>query len=436
MDKRIWTVATLIAGLALSAVPATAEELTILWADWDPANYLQELANLYAAETGVIVKVETTPWPDFQTKAFLEFNAHSDAYDLVVGDSQWVGTGATQGHYVELTDFVKTHRLTETMTPASMTYYSEYPRGSGRYWSVPLESDAIGWAYRRDWFEDAQEMASFQTRYGYALAPPQTWQQLRDIAEFFYRPGAKPPRYGVALYTETTADGLAMGYTTALYSYGGALGDYATCAVDGVVNAPTAIEALEAYKELYGFMPPGWSNAASTENNLAITANLAAMSMNYFAFFPSLINPAVNPNATVTGFFVNPAGPTGERYSALGGQGISVVAYSRKQQAALRFLEWLVREDTQQKWADFGGYTADAAILKSAKFRNATPYNEAFFESMFVVKDFWAEPYYAELLDQMNRRLGPFMGSDTVSAKDALDGLASDWTATIAKRGC
>jgi hypothetical protein len=36
----------------------------------------------------------------------------------------------------------------------------------------------------------------------------------------------------------------------------------------------------------------------------------------------------------------------------------------------------------------------------------------------------------------MNRRLGPFMGSDTVSAKDALDGLASDWTATIAKRGC
>jgi multiple sugar transport system substrate-binding protein len=90
---------------------------------------------------------------------------------------------------------------------------------------------------------------------------------------------------------------------------------------------------------------------------------------------------------------------------------------SRKQQAALRFLEWLVRDDTQQKWADFGGYTADAAILKSAKFRNATPYNEAFFESMFVVKDFWVEPCYAELLDQMNRRLGPFLGSDTVSAK-------------------
>ena len=37
-------------------------------------------------ETGVKVTVETTPWPDFQTKAFTEFNAKGGAYDMVVGD--------------------------------------------------------------------------------------------------------------------------------------------------------------------------------------------------------------------------------------------------------------------------------------------------------------------------------------------------------------
>src|SRR3954471_8344212 len=84
---------------------ARAEELTILWAEWDPANYLQELVNEYAAETGAKVTVETTTWPDFQTKAFTEFNAHGNSYDLVIGDSQWLGEGSTQGHYVELTDF-------------------------------------------------------------------------------------------------------------------------------------------------------------------------------------------------------------------------------------------------------------------------------------------------------------------------------------------
>ncbi len=36
-----------------------------------------------------------------------QWAAKSDTYDMVVGDSQWVGQGATQGHYVDLTEFMK-----------------------------------------------------------------------------------------------------------------------------------------------------------------------------------------------------------------------------------------------------------------------------------------------------------------------------------------
>ena len=49
------------AAIALSAPAASSQELTIFWAEWDPANYLQELVNEYEAETGVVVTVETTP---------------------------------------------------------------------------------------------------------------------------------------------------------------------------------------------------------------------------------------------------------------------------------------------------------------------------------------------------------------------------------------
>ena len=86
-------------GAASRSPPATAsaEELTIFWAEWDPANYLQELVNEYTAETGVTVTVETTPWPDFQTKAFAEFNAKGDAYDMVVGDFAVAGRGLDRG---------------------------------------------------------------------------------------------------------------------------------------------------------------------------------------------------------------------------------------------------------------------------------------------------------------------------------------------------
>jgi multiple sugar transport system substrate-binding protein len=428
----------LLAGTAIAlaggAMAQDKPELTIFWAEWDPANYLQELVNEYPDAT---ITVETTPWGDFQTKAFAEFNAQGDAYDMIVGDSQWLGAASTAGHYVELTDFVQEHNLTEVMAPATMTYYSEYPKDSGRYWSVPAEGDAVGWSYRKDWFEDPAEMAAFKEKYGYDLAPPKTWAELRDIAEFFHRPDANPPRYGIAIYTQDDYDGLAMGFENALFSYGGELGNYQTCEVQGIVNSDKAVQALEAYRELYQFTPPNWGDTFFQENNQAITEGLAAMSMNYFAFFPALINPSINPNAEVTGFFANPAGPNGEQFAALGGQGISIVAYSDKQEESKKFLEWFIQDDVQQRWAELGGYTAHAATLESEEFRNATPYNEAFYQTMFIVKDFWAVPFYADLLLQLNQRVHPFVVGGEGTAKETLDALAADWEATIeANGGC
>ena len=410
---------------------AFAQELTIFWAEWDPANYLQELANEYEAETGVKVTVETTPWSDFQTKAFTEFNARGSAYDMVVGDSQWIGAASEAGHYVDLSDFFAKHNLTETMAPATVQYYAEYPQKSGKYWSIPAEGDAVGWSYRKDWFEDPAEMAAFKEKYGYDLAAPVDWKQLRDIAEFFHRPDEN--RYGVAIYTDNSYDALVMGVENAIFSYGGELGDYATYAVDGIINSDQNVKALEAYRELYQFTPPGWAKTFFVENNQAITENLAAMSMNYFAFFPALVNEASNPNAKNTGFFANPAGPGGEQFAALGGQGISIVSYSENQEEAFKFLEWFVKDETQKKWAELGGYTCNTAVLESAEFQNATPYNKAFYETMFKVKDFWATPEYAELLIQMNQRIYPFITAGEGSAKDALDALAGDWKATFEK---
>ncbi len=430
------TITGVIAGIGLSLACSTsvlAQELTIFWAEWDPANYLQELVNEYEAETGVRVTVETTPWSDFQTKAFTEFNAKGSAYDMIVGDSQWLGAASTGGHYVDLTDFFKKHNLGEVMAPATVKYYAEYPGNSGKYWAVPAEGDAVGWSYRKDWFEDPKEMEAFKAKYGYDLDVPKDWKQLRDIAEFFHRPDEK--RYGVAIYTDNSYDAMAMGFENALFSFGAELGDPVTYKVDGIVNSEKAVAALEAYKELYSFTPPGWAKTFFVENNQAITEGLAAMSMNYFAFFPALLNEATNPHAKNTGFFANPAGPDGDQFAALGGQGISIVSYSKNQEEAFKFLEWFIKDDVQKRWAELGGYTAHAKTLSSDEFRNATPYNEAFYQTMFKVKDFWAVPEYAELLQQLNQRVYPYIVGDQGTAKETLDSLAGDWKATFTKYG-
>jgi multiple sugar transport system substrate-binding protein len=428
---------TLGTAMALSGAfhtAAQAEELTIFWAEWDPANYLQELVNLYTAETGVTVTVQTTPWPDFQTKTFAEFNAKGDAFDMVVGDSQWTGAGSTGGHYVDLTDFYAKHKVLDSMAPATVKSYAEYPGNSGKYWSIPLEGDAAGWAYRKDWFEDPKEMEAFKAKYGYDLGVPKDYKQLRDIAEFFHRPDEK--RYGIAIYTDNSYDAMLMGIESTIFSYGGELGDYSTYKVDGILNSPKNAEALEMYKQLYGFTPPNWGKAFFQESNQAITENLAAMSLNFFAFFPALANKASNPNADVTGYFANPAGPGGAQHAALGGQGISIVSYSKKQEASMKFLEWFIKEETQKKWAELGGYTCNKAVLESEAFRKATPYNEAFYQTMFIVKDFWAVPEYAELLTQINNHTYPYVISgEGGSAQAVLDNVAKDWNETFKKYG-
>jgi multiple sugar transport system substrate-binding protein len=159
------------------------------------------------------------------------------------------------------------------------------------------------------------------------------------------------------------------------------------------------------------------------------------MSMNYFAFLPALLNESTNPHAKNTGFFANPPGPDGDQYAALGGQGISIVSYSQNQEEAFKFLQWFIKDETQKRWAELGGYTANKATLESAEFQNATPYNKAFYETMFKVRDFWALPEYAELLDEGQQGLYDFVVNGNGTAQEALDKLAATWVESLKTAG-
>ncbi len=420
----------LLANLAWAQV----DTLNIWWAEWDPANYLQQLVNEYGEETGVTVNVVQTPWGSYYDRVAAEWAAQGTAFDLVVGDSQWLGQGVTEGHYLELTDFMNSNGITETVTPATLTYYGEYPQGGGQYYAYPTEGDANGFAYRRDLFENPDEMAAFEAQYGYALAVPETWAQLRDIAEFFTRPDAG--LYGVGVYTQVDYDAITMGFENVLFSYGADWKDENN-EVLGVINSEEAVGALELYKELYSFSPPGTTNAFFAEMNDLFINGQAAMIMNYFAFFPALDNAEINPYQDVTGYFSMPEGPTGERFAALGGQGMSVNAYvdETRQQAALDFLSWFAQQEVQARWAELGGYTCNIAVLESEAFLNQTPYNRAFAESMTFVKDFWNIPEFGQLLEPAQRYLHAFVVGGEGSAQEALDGMAFEQDEVLIESG-
>jgi multiple sugar transport system substrate-binding protein len=400
------------------------EEINIFWAQWDPADFLQEIGNMYEEETGIKVNVIQEPWGSFGDVFFAEMAAQGTSYDMVIGDSQWLGQATTQGHYVDLTEFMDSNSLTDSVTEATLTYYGEYPPSSGTYWAFPTEGDANGWAYRKDLFEDPDEMAAFEAEYGYPLDVPETMAQLKDIAEFFTRPD--DGLYGLAIYTQADYDGLTMGFQNMLFPFGGDWSDE-NFNPDGAINSADSVAALEFYRELYDCCQgPGLSNAFFAEVNDAFIGGQVAMQMNYFAFFPALVNPEVNPYAADTGYFVNPAGPNGDRFASLGGQGISVISYidEERKQAALDFIKWFGQDDIQQEWAALGGFSANKAVLASDEFLAVAPFNAAFAETMGIVKDFYNIPVYGELLRVAQDEMGAYVVGGEGTAQEAMDKVA------------
>ncbi len=438
--------------------------VTIWWAQWEPAEGLQELGDEFAAETGIDVKVHQIGWPAYQDQVFLNFGNRTTDFDIVVGDSQWlgrrevpdpyyggergfeplpgilgdrgqsrraerehrqwIGRGATKGLYLELTDWIGEAVDMDTIHPLAVRYLCEYPPGSGRYYAAPCETDAVGFAYRRDWFEDPAERAAFRERYGRELAVPETWEEFREVAEFFTRPDQK--RYGCALLTGRGYDSLTMGFQHFLWDWGARWGDRETFRVQGHVNSPRAVEGLTFMKELMPFAPEGATNFDYSNTLQAFMNGSVAMAMDYFAFFPGIV--ADEEMGEKAGFFMVPQ-RDGVRYVSLGGQGMSISAKisPQRQELARKFIAWFCRTETQRKWITKpAGFTANTEILAGEAFRSAAPYNEPFARSMDHLRDFWNVPEYNELLAVSQRYVGEAL--DGVKSPDeALDALADDY---------
>ena len=429
----------LAVGMIGTATPALADghgtDLTLCWAAWDPANALVELSKDFEEQSGHTMNFEFVPWPNFADRMLNELNSGGQLCDLMIGDSQWIGGGAENGHYVQLNAFFdETGIDMGDFADAAVYAYSTWPKGSENYYALPAMGDALGWFYRKDWFEDPEIQTSFEAEVGRPLAEPTTQRELLETAQFFQdREIDGETRYGAAIFTERGSEGITMGVTGALYPFGFSYetepGSYD---MDGAVNSAEAIEALEFYKEFYDTAtPPGYSDSYMAESLDAFKSGQVALAQNWFAFFPGL---AADPDLQGRiDFFVNP--PQNTDGSALGGQGISVVAYSDKQDAALEYIEWFAQPEVQQRWWELGGYPVAKSVIEADDFADSAPFAGDFLVAMGQVKDFWQEPAYAELLLAMQKRVHDYVVAGQGTAEEALNALMEDWTEVFEDEG-
>jgi len=411
------------------ATPAK-QALTIWWAQWDPAVGLQELGKDFERETGVAVTVQQIPWSTYQDQVFLNFGNKQTDFDIVVGDSQWIGRGASKGLYLDLSDWAKASVKLAELNATALKYLCEYPTGSGKLFALPCETDAVAFAYRKDWFADATEQAAFKAKHNRDLAPPQTWEEFRDVAAFFTRPEQK--RYGCALLTGRGYDSLVMGFQNLFWAFGGSWGDAATFATEGHVNSPGAVAALGFMKELVALSPPGGADMDYGKVMEVFRNGSVAMSMDYVAFFPGLSKDMGDK----VGYFAMPA-KDGKRAISLGGQGFSVSSKvaPAQQELAKRFIAWFLQKNVQEQWITKpAGFTANQAILVSPEFRAKTPYNGPLADSMDHLQDFWNVPVYNELLSAAQRLIGEAIDGKS-EPKAALDALAKEHAVILKDAG-
>jgi len=423
-------------GLATGAAQAQSKQLTLCWAAWDPANALVELSKDFTAQTGIQMKYEFVPWPNFAQRMLNELNSKGKLCDLLIGDSQWIGSAATEGHYIKLNEFFDKNgiKMSDFM-PATVEGYSTWPKGTKNYWALPAMGDAVAFTYRKDWFARPELQKEFKAKHGRDLAAPKTWDEFKQVGQFFQNRTIDGKKvYGAALYTERGSEGITMGVTNTLYAYGMQY-ENPKKAYDmkGFINSPEAVAGLKFYKDLYDCCtPPGHANAYMTEDLDSYKSGQVAMQMNFIAFFPGI---AKDPNVggEKTGFFAMPKARIAA--AQLGGQGISVVKYSDKKDMALEYVKWFAQPSVQQKWWDSGGFSCHNAVLAKPGFDKSTSYAPVFLDSMKIVKDFWQEPSYAQLLLAMQKRTHDYVVAGKGSPQEALDGLLKDWTEVFKEDG-
>lgn len=397
--------------------------MRILYAQWDPGNAVAKVASGYEAATGGEVKVEADLLsPDLWYQKWLAAaQAHEYVWDLMVIDSQWLGMAVDGGHIVDLTDKLKGKPFVQGIPEKLRQYYMADPTFSGKIWSVPVEADLEVLIYRKDLFENPEKKAAFKKKYGYELIVPDTWDQLRDAAEFFNDP--KNNFYGFITKWGKTYDVITWDFNQILWAFGGDYWDPVTKKAEGYINSPIAVKAMEFYKGLTKFAPPGWPDSDFNTTIQNMNQGLVAMAIEWSSFAPSVTDPKDSKVYDKVGFAVIPKGPTG-RFVSLGGQPMTISAYSPYQDKALKFIEWFFQEPQLWVYAEARGHPAYTSILSSERFWKILPQNKVLWESVPYARDIWNIPVYPELLEASQELLNDAVRG-TKPIKQALYELAA-----------
>ncbi|MFK7967313.1 MAG: extracellular solute-binding protein [Burkholderiaceae bacterium] len=218
----------------------------------------------------------------------------------------------------------------------------------------------IYWA-RNDLLTHPDEMAAFEAKYGYPLAPAKTTQEFLDIGEFFTRKAGeklagealKTDFYGVLHEGITGGATLVSVWENMLKNFGGGLFD-----ANGApaFDSPENIAALSFWAKMWAFSPPGQAEYSLVDVPTVMGNGIAAQAIAYSDFVLGVDKPGSSPLAgkfTYAGIPTNPDF-SGPRSAGSEPSGIVINKASKNKEATYLFMQWMIEESTQKMLIEAG----------------------------------------------------------------------------------
>jgi multiple sugar transport system substrate-binding protein len=242
-----------------------------------------ELKELIERETGLKLKIDVIPPENLHEKQLAFFLSGSSEYDLLEIYPTWIGEYAESMFIDNLDDLYKKYGReidTSDYIEGAQVGFDKY---QGSWYAIPYDGDVNLFYYRKDLFDDAKNKSDFKRKYGYTLAAPESWEEVRDMAEFFT--GRQPGLYGfgtLALKTWWAVDYWANVYRNRLHADGvrfenGLVNDNGKIEL----NKSAFVAANDFYMDLMKFSPPGILSWGYPESKEGLGNGTVAMTMQW-----------------------------------------------------------------------------------------------------------------------------------------------------------
>ena len=398
---------------------------------------LDSIKDQFTKEFGYKVVLHKFEFQTVQDKTILDFTGKRGFYDCIMGIYYNLGKYSENNFILPFDRFMDDSRLRDSKVNLDQFFkpildVSCYYRG--RLMGLPFSGQCMFLWFRKDLFEHPDEQRDFGKRYGYSLPLPSadraiTWKQYQDLAEFFTRKkGARlagrtldKDFYGTCLQGKRHPSSWYE-FTNFIYSFGGEI----TINGKPALNSPAVLEALNYYRGLKRFSPPGVAQFTWDDALASMQQDRVAMEIMWADSAPYLDDPKDSSVVGKVGFGLVPIKEGVNRVvSQYGGWGFYVNAFSKHPEEAARFIQWCNRPDVQALWAEKGGIPTIVATYDDPRYK-AKPYAATHKASLQHLTAWPREPYSSQLIDLGAEAISEALSSEVKSA-DVLSRLQGNF---------